>query len=173
MVRVGAIHLRNDTRPKAGLVYSDFIGCIVGFGVGIKAVGCQTFYVHQLNKIMEQINVPIKGEADASELRRVIYAMAAQNPGSFVTPKEIKSVLDLLPAAIGYWLKNSPPLENDDYRGEMHDGIIVRAVPREGHSGVAFGRPYETEDHFDLYVKFEGAALEAISQQLGWEVKNG
>ena len=122
---------------------------------------------------MEEINVPIKGEADASELRRVIYAMAAQNPDSFVTPKEIKAVLDLLPAAIGYWLKNSPPLENDDYRGEMHDGIIVRAVPREGKSGVAFGSPYETEDHFDLYVKFEGAALEAISQQLGWEVKNG
>ena len=122
---------------------------------------------------MSEINVPIIGEADASELRKVIRAFAAQDPDSFVTPKEIKAVLDLLPKAIGYWLKNSPPLENDDYRGEMHDGIIVRAVPREGKSGVAFGRPYTTEDHFDLYVKFEGAALDAIAGQLGWQVKNG
>jgi len=122
---------------------------------------------------MEEINVIIKGEADGSELRRVIYAMAAQTPESFLTPKEIDNVLDLLPKAIGYWLKNSPPLENDSYRGEIHNGLIIRAVPREGKSGVAFGRPYTTEDHFDLYVKFEGAALEAISEQLGWNVKNG
>jgi len=122
---------------------------------------------------MSEINVPIKGEADAKELRAVIRAFAAQDPETFLTNKNIEDVLAILPKAIGYWLKNSPPLGNDDYRGEMHDGLIIRAVPREGKSGVAFGSPYETEDHFDLYVKFEGAALDAIAKQLGWEVKNG
>jgi len=122
---------------------------------------------------MEEINVPIKGEADGKELRKVIYALAAQNPESFVTPKEIDSVLDLLPEAIGYCLANSAPEENDSLRLEMSKGLIVHAVPKEGKSGVAFGRPYTTEDHFDLYVKFEGAALEVIAEQLGWDVKNG
>ena len=43
---------------------------------------------------MEQINVPIEGEADASELRRVIYAMSQKQSG-FITPKEIKAVFSL------------------------------------------------------------------------------
>lgn len=122
---------------------------------------------------MEDINIPIKDEADASELRRVIYAMAAQDPDSFVTPKEIKAVLDLLPAAIGYWLKNSPPLENDSYRGEMSKGLIVTATPREGYSGVAFGHPYEVDDYLEVHVKFEGRAKDALAEQLGWNIKNG
>ena len=122
---------------------------------------------------MSEINVPIVNEADASELRRVIYALAAQNPESFVTPKEIKAVLDLLPKAIGYWLKNSAPLENDSYRGEMSNGLIVRAIPREGYSGTAFGREYEVDDYLEIHVKFEGKAKDALAEQLGWDVKNG
>lgn len=132
--------------------------------------------IHNVNKkniMANEINVPIKGEADASELRRVIYAMAAQNPDSFVAPKEIKAVLDLLPKAIGYCMRHSAPLENDSYRFEIDNGLIIHAVPTEGHEGVAFGHPYKVEDHFEIHVKFHGKALDAISEQLGLEAKNG
>jgi hypothetical protein len=121
---------------------------------------------------MEQINVPIEGEADASELRRVIYAMSQKQSG-FITPKEIKAVLDLLPDAIGYCLANSAPEENDSLRLEMSKGLIVHAVPKEKNEGEAFGHPFNMEDHYKMYVKFSGRANDAIAKQLGWEVKNG
>jgi len=49
---MGAIHLHNDTSPKAGLVYSGIAGGAFGFGVGVKALVCQTFHVHHLKKIL-------------------------------------------------------------------------------------------------------------------------
>lgn len=122
---------------------------------------------------MSEINVPILNEADATELRSVIRAFAVQDPDTFLTKKNISDVLELLPKAIGYCMKNSAPLENDSYRFEMDNGLIVTAVPREGYEGVAFGHPYKVEDHFEIHVKFHGKALDAIAEQLGWEVKNG
>lgn len=121
----------------------------------------------------EEINVPIISEADGLELRKVIRAFAVQAPHTFLTNKNIDDVLDLLPKAIGYCMKHSAPLENDSYRFEMSNGLIIHAVPTEGREGVAFGHPYKVEDHFEIHVKFHGKALDAISEQLGWEVKNG
>lgn len=122
---------------------------------------------------MSEINVPITAEADASELRKVIRAFAAQDPDTFLTNKNIDDVLDLLPKAIGYCMKNSAPLDNGSYRFEMDNGVIILAVPTEGHEGIAFGHPYKVEDHFAIHVKFHGKALDAIAEQLGWDVKNG
>lgn len=122
---------------------------------------------------MSEINVPIEKEADGLELRKVIRAIAAQDPDTFLTNKNIDDVLDLLPKAVGYCMKNSAPLENDSYRFEMDNGIIVTATPREGYEGKAFGHDYKVEDHFEIHVKFHGKALDAISAELGWDVKNG
>ncbi len=118
--------------------------------------------------------VKIEQEADASELRRVIYAMAQHEgpDGVFLTPQEIKKCLSVLPAAIGHWLKNSRPLDDGSYRGEMHDGLIVRAVPRPEKEGEAFGAVFKEGAHFDIFVKFEAGALADIGAHLGMEAKS-
>lgn len=121
------------------------------------------------------MEVKIKGEADASELREVIYAFGHEvETETFLTHSVIKKCLGLLPKAIGYCMAHSAPAEDDSYRLEMSNGLIIHAVPREGRSGVAFGHPFTTPEHWDLYVKFSGRALEAIGEQLhGWVAKNG
>lgn len=120
------------------------------------------------------MDVEINKEADASELREVIYAFGQEDTETVLTPRTIKKCLDILPKSIGYALRNSAPLEDDSYRLEMDNGMIIHAIPREGRSGVAFGHPYNIEEHFEIHLKFHAKALDAIGEQLhGWEVKNG
>lgn len=116
----------------------------------------------------------ISKEADAKELVQVIYALGqGEDPENvFLVPREIQKCLRVLPSAIGWWLKNSQPLEDGSYRGEMHGGLIIHAVPREAREGDAFGVPFKEGAHFDIFVKFEAEALRALSEQLGMPVKN-
>lgn len=120
-----------------------------------------------------KMNVPIKDEADARELRQVISAFGMQTSDNFLTNDDIEKCLALLPKSIGYWLANSEPNEDGVFRGEMHNGLIVHAVPRQERSGIAFGRPYTSPEHFDFYVKFHGSALDELTEQMGKSVKNG
>ena len=117
--------------------------------------------------------IEIKGEADGSELRKVISAFSRQAENRFVTDKDIDSVLDLLPQSIGYWLKNSTPLADGSYRGEMHNGFIITARLKPELVGIAFGHDFNEPEHYDLHIKFEGSALDAIGQELSSPAKNG
>lgn len=119
------------------------------------------------------MEVEIKGEADGSELRQVISAFSRQAGNRFVTDKDIDSVLDLLPESIGYWLKNSTPLADGSYRGEARNGLIIVAKLKPEFEGKAFGHDFNEPEHYDLYLKFDGPARDAISQEMAKPVKNG
>lgn len=119
------------------------------------------------------MNIEIKDEADARELRQVISAFAMHDADNFLTDGDIKKCLSLLPKSIGYWLANSEPNEDGVFRGEMHNGLIIHAVPRLEKSGVAFGYPYTSPEHFDFYVKFHGKALDELTEEMGKPAKNG
>lgn len=118
-------------------------------------------------------NVQIKGEADGSELSAIISDFALESSKYIYTDNSIRHVLDCIPKGVGYWLKNSTPDVNGNFRGECHNGIIVHAVRRPEFSGEAFGRSFTEEEHYDIYVKFDGPARAAIADQLGLPVKNG
>ncbi len=123
-----------------------------------------------------QFNNPpvIEGEADRSELVQIVQAFAYKSEEvAFVTNEDIENVLKLLPRSIGYWLANSKPLPDGSLRGEIHHGLIVRAVKKPEYTGEAFGHSFTEPAHYDIYLKFEGAALADLSDELGATVKNG
>lgn len=118
----------------------------------------------------------IKGEADRGELIETIRAFAVsknEDDSLFLSEQDIENTLRLLPRAIGYWLANSEPLPDGSLRGEIHRGLIVYAVRKPEFSGEAFGHKFTEAEHFDLYLKFDGAALADLSEELSSPAKNG
>lgn len=115
----------------------------------------------------------IEGEADGTEFAKVLSQFAIQNSVSFINNEKAEQVVRLLPRSIGWWLAHSTPLEDGSLRGEIHRGIIVRAVKKPEYAGEAFGHSFTEPAHYDIYLKFEGAALADLADELGMEVKNG
>lgn len=120
------------------------------------------------------LGVLVQGEADRKELTLIMTRMSRRRDEmDYVDRRTINMVFDLLPRGMGYWLRNSEPLEDGSYRGEIRGGLIVYAVPRAAKDGVAFGNPYHSPEHFDIYLKFEDKAADEFAQEMGKPVEAG
>jgi hypothetical protein len=109
-----------------------------------------------------------RNEADYKEFRN---EMITATDGE-LSKDEIDLVFKNMGTAIGTWLNKSEKVSENEWHGQMRNGLVIQLRKLPAHLGTGVGEGTPIIEHFAIHTKWSQHSLDQMKEVLGLTVKN-